>query len=431
MPMTVSRRLMLALIGVLLLMTGCDSQPEVSQSLPTLMDLNSLATQTAAAVTAVAESQLAATATRIALSTLDAPPTLPPTWTPSPPSTQNLSPASAVPTTSVPPSTQNTGTLYYIYNSDSIAAQAADGSFTELVLAAGAPSDLALSPDGNVLAYAAQGSGAARSVYIMDADSASPQRYTPIPVTCQPFARIQSMAWSEDGTFVAFAAAVNAGEPLAIYIAQVAGACPDRERQLTPPQFPFVAGVSIRFDGQWVAFASERLYLINLEQQLSNISYNTGYGPDFGPRFRPGSTELYYIKTTLDEQGQDLGGRLAFVDTADPTQDLRDQESRSLFFSGTQLDWDASGDFLLLGGTRDVQLQDMGTGVARAIVLGSDFPTQPVFSPDARAVAYIAANRGQPQQQIFIVSRNGANPQQITRLTEGTILNLVWSPVVP
>jgi hypothetical protein len=429
--MIASRSILLALTALLLFLTGCDTPPDAGQPLPTLMDLNSLATQTAVAVTAVAESQIAATTTRIALSTLEAPPTLPPTWTLSPVPVQNTAATPQANVSPVPAQPQTAGTLYYIYNGDSIAAQAADGSFTELVLAAGAPTDLALSPNGRVLAYAAQGSGTARAVYIMDADSAAPQRYTPIPVTCQPFARIQSMAWSADGTFVAFAAAVNAGEPLAIYAVQVAGGCPDRERQLTPPQFPFVAGTSIRSDGQWVAFASESMYMVNFQQQLLNISYNTGYGPDFGPRFRPGSTELYYIKTTLDEQDNNLGGRLALVDTADPTQDLRLQESRGLFFSGTHLDWDSSGDFLLLGGTSDVQLQTISTGVARTLVLDSDFPPQPVFSPDASAIAYIAANRGQPQQQIFIVSRTGENPQQITRLTEGSILNLVWSPVIP
>ena len=124
---------------------ACQSQQP--EALPTQIDLNVISTDDAA--TAAAEATIAATSRA---------PALPPTWTPSP----SFTPLPSQPPDSTPTPVVGQGTIYYIFNGDSIAALKADGSSEALILVGGAPADLTLSPDGQFLAYTAQGSGSAR-----------------------------------------------------------------------------------------------------------------------------------------------------------------------------------------------------------------------------------------------------------------------------
>jgi hypothetical protein len=88
--------------------------------------------------------------------------TLPPTWTPIPSSTP-LPTDTPRPVEDVSP---NLGTIYYIYNGDSVIAVAVDGSRQEFILNFATISYLTPSPDGELLAFIAPGSGSAYEVWI-------------------------------------------------------------------------------------------------------------------------------------------------------------------------------------------------------------------------------------------------------------------------
>ena len=130
------------------LLVACSPSAE---ALPTAIDLNAISTNDAATRLAQTEVAINSTATREAQATLNAPATLPPTWTAAPLSTEP-----SAQDTPVPPSLASaTGTIYFIFNGDSIAMLNADGSHEELILAGNAPADLILSPDEQWLACTA------------------------------------------------------------------------------------------------------------------------------------------------------------------------------------------------------------------------------------------------------------------------------------
>src|SRR4051812_16308119 len=82
----------LGTVFLLLLLAACG--PASSEALPTAVDLNAFSTNDAATQQAQAVVSANATATRIADATLNAPSTLPPTWTAAPQPTEPSAQAS-------------------------------------------------------------------------------------------------------------------------------------------------------------------------------------------------------------------------------------------------------------------------------------------------------------------------------------------------
>lgn len=431
-----------AVFLLLLLLAACTPSNDV---LPTAVDLNTIATNDAAtraaaaeiaAVTVVSQTEVAAltTATSIALSTLNAPTGLPPTWTPSP--------IPPVPTQSFLPTQEfvtvpsATGTIYYGFNGDSIAMLAADGSTDELILVGGKPADIVISPDEKWLAYTADDGEGVREVFAMSLETEGipdDQWYRSVRVSCLGFARVLLPAWTADTRILAFAASETVDGALGIYTAELLGSnqCPvaNHQRGLVQTSFKSISGLTWSPDNTRVYFTSEALYAVEYANGLlyPPLTQPTGFGPDSSPIYRPASTDLYYLKTQMNDQTRQKGGELAHIDTTDLAT-LPLNESRGTLLFAQQIQFSRDGRLVLASGAQDVSLQNMDVGSAVIVVAGAKFTPQAILSPDAGHIAYIDAGIGSNfVAQVWVVDRRGNNRRQLTTHEEGTIAFLNWA----
>ncbi len=393
-------------------LAACQSAgaPPTAEIIPTLIDLEAIATANAATAAALA----AESALR---------PTLPPTWTPSPPAAAT---SAALPSPTATPA-RDLGTLYFIFNGDSIVQLKADGSFEQIILVGGAPSHLALSPDGSLLAYVAQGNGSAREVFIASLDGAYTQQ-----ISCLGFAYVVEPAWSPDGAALAFAAAPVEGAPLGVYTAAIAGsnACPsgNGQRQLAALEAAQLADLGWDPGGDWLYFAATAIYsLSTVDGRLLALTIPSGFGPDFSPALNFQTRRLTYLKTEREARTGRTGGTVYELETAQ--MDSAPRELRGAPYFARSLRWSPDGDWLLVAGEREVWVQGRRTGTALQLVAGGNFFPQPVFSPDAALVAYVDGGRDAVTvPQVFVVSRQGEDRRQLTFHQEGTISDLLWTP---
>lgn len=413
----------LLLATILLLLAACDGQAE---ALPTQMSLDAIATDNAATAVVEAAIVAAATATSDALVALSQPTDLPPTWTVAAPSTQ---PPTQVIVSSATPVPSDSGTIFFIFNGDSIAALAADGTAEELILVGGTPSELTLSPDGQFLAYTADGANGTREVFITTLDGTVVQA-----ISCLAFARTVLPAWSPDSSTLAFAASQTIDGALGIYTATVAGSrqCPsgNRQRLLVETSVNIMTSLTWGADNTQVFFTSGSVYGVDASTGTlyPPLTLPYGFGPDFGAVYRPGSSDVYYLKTEQDDRTLVKGGILGQLDPTSigDTFPLPELPSTRLF--ANRIRFSRDGRFLLASGNSDAAVQDMRLGTASTVVLGSTFAPQAVFSPDGELVAYVNDGAGTDVvPQIWLVGRNGKNPRQLTTHTEGTISDLNWA----
>jgi hypothetical protein len=401
---------------ILSLLAAC--QPELTQqALPTSLDLNAISTSTAAAQTAQAATLIAQT-----------PPTLPPTWTASPPASPLPTETPTQLATATPPGLNVGGTIYFIFNGDSIAMLPGDGSNEQLIVVGGAPADLTLSPDGTLLAYVADGAGSAREVFIANHDGSYIQQ-----VSCLGFSRVLQPTWSHDSQQLAFLASQTPAGPMDIYVAGIVGSgqCPagNRQRQLTQLASQTLRDPTWNANGEWVFFSNGPVLAVNVNngETLPPLTMATGFGPDFSLAHHPRTDELYYLKSDANMDNGRTGGTLAQLNTSEIGPDMTEVRGAELF--ATQIEWNADGGYLLITADNDVLLLGKEAGTSVRVVQSSRFPPQPAISPDAQYVAYVNAGLENPAvPQIYVVDRLGESPAQITHHGEGTIDDLVWAP---
>lgn len=431
----------LCLCGFLLFLAAC--APSASEPLPTAIDLNAIATNDAITAVAATAAALEATAARIAEATRNAPPTLPPTWTPSP--VPPAPEAESVESSAVDAQPPGLGTIYFLYTDDpaasdrySIIALAADGSGQELIPGPVAPADLTLSPDGTLLAFTARGSGSARELFIMrvyDPDlSDGDSRFQPIQISCLGFDRLLSPAWSFDSRTLAFAASQSQTGPLGIFAADVAGAdnCPtgNNQRLLAQTSLSIVSSMTWDPSGEKVFFSSQSIYAVDVASQIlfDPLTQTLGFGPDFAVAYRPDSDTLFYLKTDRDDRTGKTGGILYSVLTTNLTT-LPLPELRLTPLFGTSLQWSRDGRYLVAGTLTQVYFQNMASGTAEILVADAKFPPMPIFSPDAQFIAYIDSGRElNPVPQVHVIDRKTGVSRQLTSSIEGFVVNLNWSP---
>ncbi len=410
-----------------LLLAACSPAAEV---LPTAIDLNAISTNDAATQLAQTAVAINATATREAQATLNAPATLPPTWTPASQATEPPAQASPVP----PTVSAATGTIYYLFNGDSIAMFSADGSHEELILTGGAPADLVLSPDEQWLAFTRQLSETVREVFVMSLkiEGVPPdQQYKPLQVSCLGYAVAVLPVWSADSRILAFAASQTAEGTLGIYTLDVSGQCPvgNNQRGLVQTPFKSITGMTWNIDNRQIYFASDAIYGVDAATGIlyPPLTQSNSYGPDLYPVYRPDSTSLYYLKPDRDKLTAVTGGALSQVDTSQFTA-FPLQELRGTMLLAQQFHFSRDGRLLVAAGTQDALVQNMDIGSAVTIVKNAKFPPQAIFSPDADSVAYVDAGAGPNLvQQIWVVNRRGTDRQQVTNHIEGTISNMNWA----
>ncbi|MBI5670199.1 MAG: hypothetical protein HZC41_19560 [Chloroflexi bacterium] len=349
-------------------------------------------------------------------------PTLPPTWTPSPPPTL---PATAT-TAATPTANTPQGTVFFIFNGDSIARLMPNGGMEDLIHVGGAPADLSAAPDGSLLAYTAQGSGSAREVFVSSPDGTYTQQ-----VSCLGFARVLKPAWSFDSRMLAFAASQTSDGPLGIYMADIAGSgqCPagNNQRQVAQLEDNQLDAIAWSPAGDWLFFTHGALSAASVTDGTVYLDWipATGYGPNRSPAHSPVEDTLVYLKSERNSRTGQVGGTVFTVSTG--TIAKQPQELRGVQLLARRLQFSRDGRFLLVATERDIWVQDEKTGSSLPVVEGSKFDPQPVFSPDAAVIAFVDGGRDRlTVPQVFVVSRTGGSPTQITFHQEGTISDLVW-----
>lgn len=392
-------------------------QPTGQAVIPTAFDLNAIATQDAATAAAHATANApTATPTRSI-------PTLPPTFTPTIPPTATPPEAGALPSPT-PPGFSAAGTIYYIFNGDSIAALAGDGSREELIAVGGPYTDLVASPDGELLLYVAP-VGPAREVFVISRDGTYVQQ-----VSCIGLAHVVHPTWSPDGQFVAFAAAPAPGAALNVYVAGVFGAnnCPTGNQQR------FVALVSNPNGGYpaWSADGSKLFYSdgpVHGIELATNTDYAltepSGFGPDYALTHTPVGSWLAYLRANRDLETGQTGGQLFYFDTRNIRGAVLEQGGANYF--AQELRWSADGEYLLVMTGNSILVFSPDSGSSLPLVAGTVFLPEAAFSPDSQQVAYVSAGSGDTTvPQVFTIDRTGGTPRQLTTHTEGTINSLNW-----
>lgn len=404
---------------LLFLLSACQTQ--APQPLPTLINLDAIATQTFVA------SIPTATSTRAA-------PTLPPTFTPTP--TETPTPTiTTLPPTATPPGFSATGKLLYIYNQDAIAVINGDGTESKLLISFGVGqpiTDLTLSPDRQLIAYTAPGAGSAREVYISNLDGTYTQQ-----VSCVGYNDIRYVTWSPDNQTLAFFAAGLPGQPGDIYFASYIGAnnCPsgNNQRIVVPFQSPDIRGIAFNHTGNILFYAGggKELFAWDLESgQRAIMAYSGGYEGNFAPTHSPVNDRLAFLNGGQYEDDYLVGA----TNIIENTQTIPDNpaSSRAGLQAAWRLHWSTDGTLLLGAGKDMLVYVDFTTNRVEQII--TDIPLlfpDAAIRPDNQQFAFTALDPATGVEQVFVYDRQTRTTNQITTHPEGSIEDLIWLEAKP
>lgn len=396
---------------ILVALAACQPQADV---LPTLIDLEAIGAATAEAQTAMAPT---ATATRLIA-------TLPPTFTPTDEPT--ATPEPAVLASSTPPGFSADGRILYIYNGDSIVMITADGARTELIVTFGVGQplrELALSPDGQYLAFTGPGNGLAREVFISNLDGTYLQR-----ITCLNYQDIADVTWTPDSTGLVFFGAAIEGGARDVIAVNIAGAtdCPagNSQRVLIPLGTDDARGLTFNRAGTLLFYGLRNpLFAYDVATgESTRYTFDTRVGPDFSPAQNPVSDRLAYLATLEDSQ-RGRGGALVIIEDSSFAPE-RPFAQRATPYLARRVLWSPRGDILLLLIPDNVILIS-NTGTISTV---SDMPLvlpYAAMSPDSSQVAYTTVD-GNGIVQIYLRNLRSGAVRQLTAHPEGTATDLIW-----
>jgi hypothetical protein len=391
------------LLMLLALLAGCQGAAD-DAPLPTLVDLDTMATESAATAFAIASPTFTP---------------LPSTWTPSPLPTETPTDPALLPTPT-PEGFRTLGTLYYIFNNDAIVELAADGSFEDLLpiphIGQGV-SDLAAAPDGQRLAYVAPAGENIREIYLTNRKGTNTAQLSRLG-----YARVFNLIWQPDGGALAFLAAQTADAPLAIYLINADGT---GQRAAGPVVSDRLRDLVWNAAGDRLLYSDEAIYALNPVTGVVSppLTAATGFGPDYGLAHSPSAPRLHYLKSQRDLDTGRSGGVPAIIDTISVDTPANELRGARVFYD--LLRFSPDGAYLLLvdGGT--VTVQSLALGSSSTILRDVQTAPQPVFSPDTELIAYVDLDAS-GVQQIFTIPRAGGAPTQITFHQDGTISALNW-----
>lgn len=343
-------------------------------------------------------------------------PTLPPTFTPTPLPTD-------IPThTPIPTVQAESGTIYFIYNGDSIVRLKDDGAFQELIVTFGVGmsiTELTLSPDGQLLAFIAPGNGSAREVWVSSLDGSYLQK-----ISCLGFADVRYITWHPDSQQIAFAAAQSIGSPMNLYVTSWlnSNTCPqgNNQRQVLEVNSTQIAGVTYNLDGNTIYFSNDALYMLDLTTGTlsTSLTVTRGIGSDFNMTFDSTTPNVvYYLQDTTIDPNTLQEGVLYGMDTTTST--------RVFEYSSTTYWYDFSPTHILISSKNAIYHVDRNSFVGDAIIFGTTALPYAVYSPDGTRAAYVNGD-GNNISQIYVTSLDRDDTQQLTNITEGTISDLIW-----
>ncbi|GAB1420157.1 hypothetical protein MASR2M15_02390 [Anaerolineales bacterium] len=320
------------------------------------------------------------------------------------------------------------GTLYYIYNGDSIAAIQADGSNSRLIETFGVDvplSDLSLSPDQRLMAFVAPGNGASREIYVINRDGSYRQQ-----VSCLGFQDLRKPTWAWDSDRIAFWAAPNVGATFDLYETGLIGAneCPDGNQQdlLIPLKTEITGNIAWHPNGEKIFYSIGPIYAYDMANVLSyQFTAPTGFGPDFALVHHKERSELAFLRTQLEPKAQIKGGSLVMIFDTD-TVPASPYSYSGGFYNGTDLAWNQSGAQLMIVHKNGIRVNDFALSQVKEVVTGLNTEPIAAISPDGKAIAYRAPDIN-GQEQLYIASVETGESHQISFLSEGHISDLVWA----
>jgi hypothetical protein len=403
------------LILLMMMLAGVSAcQPQAEQALPTAISLELVGTQNAQSAT---ENAPPPTATSRSL---------PPTFTPTAEQPPTLEPTN--PPTPTPPGFSGSGTIYYIYNGDSIAAVNADGTNNNIIITFGVGipiTDLTLSNNGELLAYVAPGSGSAREVYISSRDGSYTQA-----VSCLGMSDVKYVSWMADNEHLLFFAATTAGVPGDIYMVSYVGAntCPTGNAQqiVIPFQSNDIRGITSNRQGTIIYYTGGGDALYAWELATGNrrqVTYASGFGKDTSPVASPTDDRLVYLRFMRNPDGLTGNEVVTLVSTNRlPRETLNPSGA---FIQALTAAWSADGTAVVITTASKVYLFDFSDGSIAPLFEQILVAPDAAARPDAREIAYTNIN-ATGVEQIFVYNREEQTSRQLTDNPEGTISNLVW-----
>lgn len=397
------------IIPVLSLLTAASlsscQESSPPQVLPTLADLNTIATENAA------------TAIAAIVPTAAHRDTLPPTWTPLPLETP-IEEALSTPT----PEGLNAinGRIYYLINNDAIVMLDPNTGYEELLSIPHLGqhiSDLSVSSDGGWLAYVAPGAGSAREVFITNNTGTETHQVSQLG-----FSEVSLPTWSPDGSTIAFVAAQGPGSPPAIYYIS---AGTSGQTQLTQRPGATITSLAWNETGERLYFNSEIIQAVDMLTGMVSIELTapTGFGPDHSLSHSPTENYLYYLKTAHNFTAGITSGSLSgliFTSYAEAPTELKTNLAELDTLRHSQ-----DGRTLLMSNRNSIMAQNNQTLSIETLYTDTRIPPQPAISPDAEWVVFTDLDM-QNIQQIYLIP-NGEGPlRQLTFHNEGSISNLIW-----
>lgn len=404
-------------LGLVMALVGCQQAGE--EPLPTQIDL-----EATNAVLAVQQTETAVAPTATSLR-----PTLPPTFTP----TVEISPtATLAPTrdpaiTDTPEGFNEEGTIYYIYNGDSIARLSSDGLVNEIIITFGVDQpilDLTASPDGRLLAFVAEGAGSAREVWVSNRDGSYLQK-----VSCLGYAEVRNPVFSADNNRLAFFAAPLPTTNKSLYVAGFAGSndCPTGNNQQEIVALPSITAGDIAWDssGQLVYYNDGGTFAYDFASNNAyKITGDTGFGSDFALNYNYETDQLAYLKRTKDLVTGESGGALVILEDADTIQPNADLDP--LNFYAQSLQWASDNHSLLYTTENDIYLYDTDTRTRYSLVENLAVMPSVSFDPDTENFAYTDFDPVTQVFQIYKQNRRTDDRVQLTFNPEGTISDVLW-----
>lgn len=387
------------------LLSSCQEASE-PQILPTLADLNQIATENAA--TAVAD--IIPTAARRD--------TLPPTWTPEPTESPILEEAAPSPTPESLPLIN--GRIYYLINNDAIVVLDPNTTYEELLSIPQLGqhiSDLSISPDGHWLAYVAPGSGSAREVFITNTTGTEAYQVSQLG-----FSEVSQPTWSPNGNAIAFIAAQAPGSPQGIYVINTST---QGQTQVTQQTGNNITSLAWNETGERLYFNNEIIQAVDVSTGVVSVELTaaTGFGPDYSLSHSPTENYLYYLKTNRNFSTGITSGTLTgliFSGYAEAPTELKSNLEQL-----DTLRYSQDGRNLLMSNSHSVFVQDNQLLSIETLYSDSRIPPQPAISPDSEWVAFTDLD-AQNIAQIFLIPNGEGAIRQLTFHQEGVISNLVW-----
>lgn len=410
------RHYLIFLLLPVLLLAACGGDDD-SQSLPTRANLEQNEATADPEPTAIP-----VTPTRASRAA-----TLPPTYTPTP----TASPTQPAPTDTPEPASA-AGHLYYIANGNAIVRINPDGTERTQIasIGGGAIAELRPSPQHDLLAFIAPGSGSAREVWVVNRDGTYTQQ-----ISCLGHANVRHLAWHPDNEQVAFASAQAPGDPLDIYITSIVGSndCPqaNNQRQLMNVDSTRIGGMAFSPDGDTLFYSDTTIFAYDIAsgETSDSLTRTVGAGPDFALSFRPGHPSLLtYLRDTVAQSNRPTAGDLLVLDVSDVSTPQIALEQR---ISTTSYDWSPDGNTLLMSSPNSVSTFEYEARIGQDVASETAFVPEAVYSPDGERAAFIDAEPEQADQpQVYTTQIGRRDRQQITNESV-TISNLVWEPASP